>query len=197
MQEKSQCDVSASEVRNSSATLSASQRSKPSDSWSPPAGQVVMTQGARWGIYLDSLSAEPVAVWSGSNAPQGNDSIIVSGGADRVQGGTGDDQIDGMGGNDVLEGGDGQDTIHGDGIAQTGFMTSLEGALHGADFLDGGAGDDTLRGNGGDDEAYGMAKLFAIKLVAACAQAAGATCRFDSQTPKITTIKDLAWEMAA
>ncbi len=154
---------------NSSATLNVSQRLKPGDSWSPPAGQVVLSQGALWGIYKDTLpSGDPVTIWSGSDSPAGtesdvvdagagNDWVIASGGDDRVQGGLGDDQIDGMGGDDVLEGGDGKDSINGDGLIKAGFMNSVEAQYHGADFVDGGAGDDTLTGGGGNDVIYGGA----------------------------------------
>ena len=115
---------------NTSATLSVLQRSKATDSWSPPADQGIITQGARWGIYKDiQADGDPVIVWSGSNSPAGNDAdvvdagagddwVIASGGGDRVQGGLGDDQIEGMGGSDILEGGGGTDTISGDGLAK-------------------------------------------------------------------------------
>jgi VCBS repeat-containing protein len=149
---------------NSSATLNVSQRLRPTDSWSPPAGQVVLTQGALWGIYKDGS----VSVWSGTNSPAGtdgdvvdagagNDQVIASAGDDRVQGGLGDDQIDGMGGNDVLEGGDGKDIINGDGLTQAGYLNGVAGQFHGSDFLDGGAGNDVLRGDGGNDVIYGGA----------------------------------------
>jgi Ca2+-binding RTX toxin-like protein len=152
---------------NSSATLNVSQRLRPTDSWSPPAGQVVVTQGALWGIYKDTLpDGTPVTMWSGSNSPTGTDSDVIDGGAgddsiiagggdDRVQGGIGDDQIEGMGGNDVLEGGDGKDIINGDGLIKDGFMNTLAAPYHGADFVDGGAGDDQLTGGGGNDVVYG------------------------------------------
>ena len=151
---------------NSSATLNVALRSRPTDSWSPPGAQQVLTQGAGWGIYLDTINGDPVTVWSGSDRPTatdadvvdagaGNDWVIAGGGDDRVQGGTGADQIDGMGGNDVLEGGDGNDTIQGDGLIKAGFMNSLAAPLHGGDFLNGGAGDDNLQGGGGSDALYG------------------------------------------
>lgn len=153
---------------NSSATLNVAARLRPTDTWSPPASNVVLAQGARWGIYQDTQNGEPITVWSGSNDPAGNEAdvvdagagndwVIASGGDDRVQGGLGDDQIDGMGGNDVLEGGDGKDKINGDGLIKTGFMNSVAAALHGADFIDGGVGDDQLRGGGGNDVVYGGA----------------------------------------
>ncbi len=119
---------------NTSATLNMGGRVSPTDSWSPPNGQQVITQGARWGIYKDTMpDATPVTVWGGSNSPAGNEAdvvdagagndwVIASGGDDRVQGGLGDDQLDGMGGNDVIEGGDGKDSINGDGRIQTGFL---------------------------------------------------------------------------
>ena len=153
---------------NSSATLDVAQRMRPSDSWSPPAGQEVLARGPLWGIYLDNDVGGPATVWSASNNPlgsdgdvvdggAGNDHIIASGGDDRVQGGLGDDQIDGLGGNDILEGGDGQDIIVADGTLKAGFMNTVEAQYHGADFVDGGAGNDTLTAGGGDDVVYGGA----------------------------------------
>ena len=67
---------------NSSATLNVLQRSKPDDSWSPVAGQEVITQGARWGIYKDTYpNGDKVAVWSDSNSPAGTESDVVDAGA--------------------------------------------------------------------------------------------------------------------
>jgi Ca2+-binding RTX toxin-like protein len=154
---------------NTSATLNVAQRLRASDSWSAPGGQAVLTQGARWGVYLDTLAdGDAVTIWSGSNSPSGTDAdvvdagdgddwVIAGGGSDQVDGGNGDDQLDGMGGGDVLRGGAGKDTINGDGIAKPGYMNSLDGAQHGSDFIDGGAGDDNLRGAGGDDVIVGGA----------------------------------------
>ena len=150
---------------SSSATLRVRQRSKADDSWSPPAGQQVITQGARWGIYYDGQRG---VIWDSANFPEGtdgdvvdagagNDRVIASNGEDRVQGGAGDDRIDGLGGNDVLEGNDGKDTIYGDGTSSAGGFTSVDDALHGADFIDGGVGDDKLLGQGGNDDVYGGA----------------------------------------
>lgn len=56
---------------NSSATLNVQQRLSPTDSWSPPGTQTVKTQGAGWGIYIDTQSGSPVTVWSGSDNPAG------------------------------------------------------------------------------------------------------------------------------
>jgi trimeric autotransporter adhesin len=151
---------------NSSADLLVFQRVKPTDSWSPPGSQEVVTQGPGWGIYKDTQNGQAVTVWSGSNIPTGtdgdfvdagagNDWVISSGGDDRVQAGAGDDEIDGMAGNDVLEGGDGKDKIRGDGIIKPNFMNSVVAADNGADFLDGGMGDDTLYGGGQDDVVFG------------------------------------------
>ena len=154
---------------NSSATLNVLQRQKPTDSWSPPAGQTIVTQGPRWGIYDDvRADGEPIIIWSGSNSPTGtdgdvvdggagNDYIITGGGADRVQGGADDDTVFGMGGDDILEGGTGKDFINGDGLIRTGHMNSLAAQYHGADYINGGAGDDELTGRGGKDEIYGGA----------------------------------------
>lgn len=154
---------------NSSATLSVAQRYKPDDSWSPPGGQEVLTQGPGWGIYRDIRSdGQPVTIWYPSNSPSGvdgdvvdagagNDWVIASGGDDHVLGGVGDDDIDGLGGDDILEGGDGKDYINGDGIIKAGFMNSVVAAQHGADFIDGGAGDDSLIGGGSNDDIYGGA----------------------------------------
>jgi Ca2+-binding RTX toxin-like protein len=154
---------------NSSATLNVYKRYKPDDSWSPPGGQVVVTQGPGWGIYLDpQTDGTTTTVWSGSDSPAGDDgdfvdggagddAIISGGGADHVLGGDGDDQIDGMGGDDVLEGGDGNDNIQADGIIKSGFMNSLAAQFHGNDFIDGGAGNDTLQAGGGSDVVFGGA----------------------------------------
>lgn len=123
---------------------------KPDYGWSPPDGQEVYTQGARRGIYKDTMEdGSAVTVWSGSNEPTGtesdvvdagadNDCVIASAGDDRVQGGTGDGQLDGLGGNDVLEGGEGKDNIQVDGITKAGFMNSVADKFHGVDFVDGG-----------------------------------------------------------
>lgn len=96
---------------NSSATLNVAQRLKPSDSWSPPGGQVVLTQGPGWGIYKDTLNGEPITYWSGSNSPSGNESDVVDAGAgnDCVIASGGDDRValingDAVG-NDVMNGG--------------------------------------------------------------------------------------------
>ncbi len=152
----------------SSATLNVAPRNKPTDSWSPPGGQAVITQGPGWGVYKDTKDGEPITIWSGTDTPSGteadvidggagNDHIIASGGADRAQGGTGDDQLDGMGGDDILEGNDGKDTINGDGLIKPGYLNSVAAQYHGADFIDGGAGDDELTGGGGSDDIYGGA----------------------------------------
>jgi Ca2+-binding RTX toxin-like protein len=151
----------------SSATLHVAQRYSLSDSWHPPGTQQVLTQGALWGIYKDTLpDGSSVTIWDGPDSPMGQDAdvvdagagddwVIASGGDDRVQGGLGDDQLDGMGGNDVLEGGDGKDVIGGDGLIKAGFANTLAAQYHGADFLDGGAGDDNLVGGGSNDVVYG------------------------------------------
>ncbi|GAA0745885.1 hypothetical protein GCM10009107_12770 [Ideonella azotifigens] len=145
---------------SSSATLSTLQREKTTDDWNPPAGQQVITEGARWGIYL----AGPYSsVWDGVNAPVGSDGDVVDGGAgndnimtsagnDRATGGAGQDGIDGMGGDDILEGGDGMDALIGDYD-----INQVAGQYHGADFLDGGAGNDYLNGSGGNDQLFGGA----------------------------------------
>jgi Ca2+-binding RTX toxin-like protein len=151
----------------SSATLHVAQRYSLSDSWHPPGTQQVVTQGALWGIYKDTLpDGYSVTIWDGPDSPMGQDADVVDagagddwvtagGGGDRVQGGLGDDQIDGMGGNDVLEGGDGKDAVIGDGLIKAGFLNTLAAQYHGADFIDGGAGDDNLVGGGSNDVVYG------------------------------------------
>jgi Ca2+-binding RTX toxin-like protein len=66
---------------NSSATLNMTLRQKPSDSWSAPGGQAVVTQGALWGVYQDTLpDGDPVTIWSGSNSPSGTDADVVDAG---------------------------------------------------------------------------------------------------------------------
>ena len=153
---------------NSSANLQVTQRSSPTESWSPPNGEQVLAQGPGWGIYIAPNGGDPNTVWSGSYGPAGTDGdyvdagagddwVIASWGDDRVQGGDGDDQIDGLAGNDVLEGGAGDDDIRADGIIRPGFMNSVDAQYSGADFVDGGAGDDTLDGGGGNDVIYGGA----------------------------------------
>lgn len=88
---------------------------KPDYGWSPPDGQVVYTQGARWGTYKDIMEDGTVAtVWGGSNEPAGtesdvvdaggdNDCVIASAGGKSERDGTEDYQIGGLGGNDVLK----------------------------------------------------------------------------------------------
>ncbi len=66
---------------NTSATLNVQQRLSPTDSWSPPGGQVVKTQGAGWGIYIDTQGGSPITIWSGSANPAGTDGDNVDGGA--------------------------------------------------------------------------------------------------------------------
>ncbi len=152
----------------SSATLNVAPRNKPTDSWSPPAGQPILTQGPGWGVFIDIRDGQPTAIWSGANTPSGteadvidggagNDNIIASGGNDRVQGGLDDDDLSGMAGDDILEGNDGKDTINGDGTIKPGYLNTIAAQYHGADFIDGGAGDDKLTGGGGNDDIYGGA----------------------------------------
>ena len=65
---------SGNDYINTSATLSMAQRLREDDSCNPPRSKTVLTQGARWGIYLDTLpDGDPVTRWSGSNPPSGAD----------------------------------------------------------------------------------------------------------------------------
>jgi|GEM_PF-5905815 len=51
---------------------------RPDYGWSPPDGQVVYTQGMRWGIYKDSMKdGMAVTVWSGSSQPAASDDIAM------------------------------------------------------------------------------------------------------------------------
>lgn len=151
---------------SSNAGLTASQRSKPDDSWSPPAGMEIQTQGATWGIYINP--ADETMIWDGISSTfiNNHDGDVVDGGAgddwviaswndDRVQGGTDNDRLDGLAGADILEGGDGNDHIYGDGKIEQGYLNTVPAVSHGADFLDGGTGDDYIVGDGNDDQLFG------------------------------------------
>ncbi|MBI2727867.1 MAG: putative Ig domain-containing protein [Polaromonas sp.] len=153
---------------SSSAELQVPQRVRPTDSWSPPAGQEVKVSSATWGVYLDGEAGSKVTVWAGIggtpsdategdtiDAGAGNDAVIASWGNDRIQGGDGDDQLDGLAGDDIIEGGDGDDVISADGIVKTGYLNTVGAASHGADFVDGGDGKDNINGGGGSDELFG------------------------------------------
>lgn len=151
----------------SSAMLNVGSRQRTDDTWQAPKGEQVKSQGALWGVYVETNGDGSEAnAWSGADLPMGDDAdyadggngddaIIGSGGADQLLGGAGEDQLDGMGGGDVLEGGEGADAIQGDGLIEAGHMNSLVAALHGDDFIDGGAGNDTAYGGGGADALYG------------------------------------------
>ncbi len=153
---------------SSASSLSVYARMTPTDTWTPPAGKVVLSFGAGWGVYKDTINGIDTSVWAGADTSTGsdadyvdggagNDDILGGGGDDHLLGGDGDDGIAGLGGNDVLEGGDGQDRISGDGLIAAGLLNSVAAQYHGADFLDGGAGDDDLIGDGGNDVLYGGA----------------------------------------
>lgn len=66
----------------------------------------------------------------------GNDTLVGSASANRIQSGVGNDSIDGGSGNDTLDGGAGNDTLNGGGAG---------------DSLIGGAGIDSMVGGGGND----------------------------------------------
>ncbi|UOD30684.1 putative Ig domain-containing protein [Massilia violaceinigra] len=151
---------------SSSSTLNMPRRTSSKDTWKPPEGMPLVTAGANWGVYVETVNGIPVNTWDGANDPVGADSdyidggagddvLISSDGADRVLGGTGNDKISGRAGDDVLEGNDGDDNIDGDGTTVQGFINSVSDSIHGHDFLDGGAGADTLSGDGGSDVLFG------------------------------------------
>lgn len=156
---------------STSSPLATPQRLKPTDTWSPPAGEEVKVSSATWGVYIgEEAGGGKVTIWAGiGNTDTGNtegdvvdggagkDDIIASWGDDRVQGGDGDDHIDGLAGDDVLEGGDGDDNISADGIVKEGYLNSVAAVNHGADFVDGGEGKDNLNGGGKDDQLFGGA----------------------------------------
>jgi RTX calcium-binding nonapeptide repeat (4 copies)/Calpain family cysteine protease len=103
-------------------------------------GQVVVNAGAGDDVIrLDSETTRgqaalgvPCVVYGGA----GNDTIVGTPGADRLDGGSGNDTITGGAGDDVLIGGYGNDTLNG-------------GA--GNDWMSGDAGDDLLIGGSGRD----------------------------------------------
>ena len=146
-------------------------RSSPDNKFKAPVGEIVVVDGATWGITspIDDPSVRIVYhVYSGGRdyandaayGGDGNDDIIGGKGADFLNGEAGNDKLTGMDGNDILHGGDGSDKIRGDGtrLGETRGMadlTAMEPAAHGNDFLDGGLGDDTLHGQGGADVLFG------------------------------------------
>ena len=155
----------------SSGILGAPQRSRPTDSWSPPTGKPVKTSGPTWGVYVtQEANGDLVGIWDGIagwstsaastdgdyiDGGAGNDTIIASWADDYIQGGEGADKIDGLAGNDVIEGGAGDDLIRADGITKVGYFESVDGANHGNDFIDGGEGSDNIEGGGGADQLFG------------------------------------------
>jgi Ca2+-binding RTX toxin-like protein len=76
---------------------------------------------------------------------KGNDVLLGSPFADRLDGGAGRDHLDGRAGDDELHGGAGNDSLLGNGGADQLFGGA------GADFLDGGDGSDDLAGGPGRD----------------------------------------------
>ncbi|NVD98345.1 calcium-binding protein [Massilia sp. BJB1822] len=82
-------------------------------------------------------------------AGEGNDSISVISGHNRLSGEGGNDQLRGGEGHDTLDGGSGSDTL----IGGNGNDVLLGGA--GDDSLDGGAGNDLLQGDAGNDTLIG------------------------------------------
>jgi Ca2+-binding RTX toxin-like protein len=79
----------------------------------------------------------------------GDDRVLGSDGANRVEAGAGHDQIRGMGGDDVVLGGDGHDLVFGGAGSD-----DVEGG-EGDDTVYGDADDDVLAGGGGTDFLYG------------------------------------------
>ncbi len=76
------------------------------------------------------------------NGHDDDDTLVGTGRAESLNGGTGEDTIKGMGGNDKLDGGTGNDRVDGNA---------------GNDRMSGGAGDDALRGGSGNDNISGGA----------------------------------------
>ena len=108
---------------NSSATLDVAQRMRPSDSWSPPAGQEVLARGPLWGIYLDNDVGGPATVWSGSNNPLGSDGDVIDGVA-----GNDTYQLKSSELFDVITDSDGNGTNTVDGVQLTGGKKAAEGS---------------------------------------------------------------------
>ena len=88
----------------------------------------------------------------------GHDTLITSGGTDRLFGGEGNDTLVSTGGNDRLVGNNGDDTLAGgagdDALYGLNGNDELDGEA-GDDVLVAGVGDDTVYGGAGDDLAYG------------------------------------------
>jgi len=87
-----------------------------------------------------------------------NDQVDGLTGNDKIDGGKGDDVLDGGAGNDILLGGDGKDSLYGgegnDSLFGGEDNDRLYGGL-GEDVLEGGAGDDVLDGGPDNDTLFG------------------------------------------
>ena len=134
----------------SAQSLNVSQRVKPADGWSAPAGSTALASGSNWGAYIQG----DTLIWPGQagvdDAPHVNDAGAEDGrvyaglGSDYIEGGLSQDNIQGGGAGTSLTGENGEDFIAGESYN----ATDLAGTLHGGDFIDGGAGNDSIAGAG-------------------------------------------------
>lgn len=153
----------------SSSILSVPVRRDAKDSYTPRAGEQLLTTGANWGVTIKTFGEGDTSLMTyGANPPygddpdyidggEGNDRLTGGNGADHILGGKGVDGIGGLGGDDVLEGNEGDDNIEGDGNTSQDNYNFVPAALQGNDFIDGGAGNDMLEGDGGSDALFGGA----------------------------------------
>lgn len=98
--------------------------------------KLVSIRGTKGNDVLVAITASSV------RADKGDDEVVGSAFADRLEGEDGNDGLSGAGGNDFLYGGKGDDIVEGG---------------QGNDYLDGGDGDDVLRDDAGDDRLFGGA----------------------------------------
>ncbi|WP_439588563.1 calcium-binding protein, partial [Hydrogenophaga sp.] len=154
-------------------TVDVKQRQEVEDSFSAPAGSMLLQHGPTWARYWSAAMGSYVIDGglggSGANtgmgsaqgdyidAGDGDDWVMGSEAADTILGGQGNDALWGGGGGDYLLGGEGRDFIHGDGSMEAGSYNSTAASLHGNDLVEGGAGDDVIVGGGGADYLLGGA----------------------------------------
>ena len=116
-------------------------------------------------VFNQDATGDPGYTGGGTSSGDDNghdddDTIIGTGRAESLNGGTGNDTIKGMGGNDRLLGGTGHDRV--DGNAGNDRMSGGAGndAMRGGsgnDNISGGAGNDTVNGGTGNDRMTGGA----------------------------------------
>ncbi|GGH19481.1 hypothetical protein GCM10007036_22420 [Alsobacter metallidurans] len=112
-------------------------------------------------ILVGSVCADRIDARSGDDlvdARGGSDIVLGDLGADHIVAGAGNDTVDGGSGDDLIFGGDGDDVLSGGNGADRIYGEAGADILQGGagnDVLDGGGGDDQLDGGSGDDELLG------------------------------------------